>query len=372
MNLISEEIMQNIVGHMHVKQRFARAVSRDRLPSTFLFVGPTGIGKRTFAIELAKSLLCETFDESELKHCGACESCKLMAAGNHPDFEFVQKNKDKAFLQIEQFIGDRDHRNRAGLCHNISMTPFRGGRKIAIIDDADFFNPESANCLLKTLEEPPPRSIMIMIGTSEQKQLSTIRSRSQIVHFQPLKIDEVVSVMSRLDFGDQAIDINSMAAKSGGSLEVLKLADEEGLFDFREVLLRKLASFEPMTNGFPKELSGFVDRAGPEPARRRDRIRQLSNFAIEFYHALARVMVDPSALNAVPDPVLKNAVRSATEHLRADVDHIADCVDRCLDAHLQVAANANQTTLLEAWLSDLGKLSRGDEMYLQIRAAFSY
>lgn len=364
--------MQNIVGHENVKERFAKAVSRDRLPSTFLFVGPSGIGKRTFAYELANCLLCESIDESELRHCGSCESCKLFAAGNHPDFGFVEKNKDRAFLQIEQFIGDREHRNRAGLCHNISMTPFRGGRKIAIIDDADFFNQESANCLLKTLEEPPPRSIMIMIGTSEQKQISTIRSRSQIVHFQPLTIQEVASVMSRLDLGDQSSDIDSLAARSNGSLDVLKLAQEEGLFDFREMFLRKLATFEPMTKGFPKELSGFVDQAGTEPARRRDRVRQFADFAIEFYHALGRVMIDPMVIDELPDSVLRNAVQSAVGRIRSDVEHVSDCVDRCLDVHLQVAANANQTTLLESWLSDLGKLSRGDEMYSQIRAAFSY
>ena len=75
---------------------------------------------------------------------------------------------------------------REGLCHDIALKPFRGGRKIAIIDDADYLNQEGANCLLKTLEEPPEKSVIILIGTSQQRQLPTIRSRCQIVRFAPL------------------------------------------------------------------------------------------------------------------------------------------------------------------------------------------
>ncbi len=68
---------------------------------------------------------------------------------------------------------------REGLCHDIALKPFMGGRKVAIIDDADDLNEEGANCLLKTLEEPPPHSVLILIGTSAERQLPTIRSRAR-------------------------------------------------------------------------------------------------------------------------------------------------------------------------------------------------
>ncbi len=132
-------------------------------------------------------MLCKTRRSMPLEPCGRCESCRLFAAGSHPDLDVVGLPKDKSTLPLELFIGDKEHRNQDGLCHRIAFRPFFGGRKVAIIDDADRFSQESANCLLKTLEEPPPRSLMILIGTSPSKQLPTIRSRSQVVRFQPLE-----------------------------------------------------------------------------------------------------------------------------------------------------------------------------------------
>src|SRR4029450_8202547 len=96
---------------------------------------------------------------------------------------------------LELLIGDAEHRMRAGLCYNIALKPFSARRKVAIIDDADYLNKEGANCLLKTLEEPPPKSLLIMIGTSEQRQVPTIRSRCQIVRFQPLAEEDVAELL---------------------------------------------------------------------------------------------------------------------------------------------------------------------------------
>ena len=170
-------VWQNIRGHDRIIDKFRRAIGKSRLASTFLFVGPAGIGKRTFALALAKALLCERASEQQLEPCGQCPSCVQVASLNHPDVELIAKPADKAFIPLEQLIGDAEHRMRAGLCYNISLRPFSGRRKIAILDDADYLNKEGANCLLKTLEEPPPQSVLILIGTSEQRQLPTIRSR---------------------------------------------------------------------------------------------------------------------------------------------------------------------------------------------------
>src|SRR5690606_35537516 len=112
-------------------------------------------------------LFCPNTADEELTACGQCASCQLMAAGNHPDLLEVTLKKDKRALQIDQFVGDGEHRNREGLCHDISMRPALSNRRVAVIDHADTFNVNTANALLKTLEEPPPRSLIILIGTSE-------------------------------------------------------------------------------------------------------------------------------------------------------------------------------------------------------------
>ena len=79
-----------------------------------------------------------------LEPCGHCESCRLFDAATHPDLDVVALPKDKSTLPLELFIGDKEHRNQDGLCHRIALRPFLGGRKVAIIDDADYFSQESA------------------------------------------------------------------------------------------------------------------------------------------------------------------------------------------------------------------------------------
>ena len=105
----------------------------------------------------------------------------------------VARPPGKSFIPVDLFIGDREHRSQEGLCHRLSLRPASEKRRIAIIEDADFLNEEGANCLLKTLEEPPPGSVLILIGTSQQRQLPTIRSRCQVIRFRRLS-DEIVRI----------------------------------------------------------------------------------------------------------------------------------------------------------------------------------
>jgi len=171
-----------ILNHRSALERFQKSVANNRLASTYLFVGKNGVGKHLFGLKLAQALLCEGNTEP-LTPCGSCPSCAQVSAQTHPDLILVSKPPEKAFIPLELFIGKPEHRRQTGLCHEIGLKPFRGGRKIAIIDDADFLNVEGANSLLKTLEEPPVNSLLILIGSSEQKQISTIVSRSQTIRF---------------------------------------------------------------------------------------------------------------------------------------------------------------------------------------------
>src|SRR3954465_7051065 len=223
---------QTIRGHDCVVEKFRRAVAKGRLPSTFLFVGPPGIGKRTFALKLAQGLLCERVPEERLEPCGQCPSRHQVASLNHPDVDVIAKSSDKAFIPVELLIGDLEHRMRAGLCYNIALKPYSGRRKVAIIDDADYLNKEGANCLLKTLEEPPPNSVLILIGTSEQRQLPTIRSRCQIVRFQPLTESDVAELLIEQRRCDDPALARAAAAHSHGSLQRASLWCEESLVEF--------------------------------------------------------------------------------------------------------------------------------------------
>src|SRR5439155_6472706 len=114
---------------------------------------------------------------TDLVACDQCQSCTLMAAGNHPDFFAVARPEDSNELPIEVM---------RELCRGFSLKSARGRGKVALLDDADDLNPEAANCFLKTLEEPPPRSAFLLIHTNPHRQLATILLLCLLVRLVPL------------------------------------------------------------------------------------------------------------------------------------------------------------------------------------------
>ncbi len=346
----------DILGHDDVVERFRLALRRGRLASSFLFVGPPGTGKRTFAVRLAQAFLCPERPEVELDPCGGCPSCAQVTAGTHPDLEIVGKPKDKASIPLELLIGDKEHRGRAGLCRNMAIKPSTGRRKIAVIDDADHLNIEGANSLLKTLEEPPPGSILILISTSPARQLPTIRSRCQLIRFRPLPAATVAELLVSKELVDDPEEARRLARFGDGGLEkALELADEE-LWSFREQFYQRLS--EPVLDSVPlaKTLSAFVDKAGKAAAARRARLRRVVAFAIDFYRQFARTM---AGAGGGDDRQLQESVDRALARLTGDEESVARCLDRCLEAAGQLDRNVNQTTFIECWLDDLAAVSAG-------------
>jgi DNA polymerase-3 subunit delta' len=240
---------------------------------------------------------------------------------------------------------------REGLCHDISLKPFMGKRRIAIIDDADYLStPAVANCLLKTLEEPPPQSVIILIGTSASKQLPTIRSRSQIVRFKPLAKEAVARILLEKQLVADPAEAEHLAAQSGGSVtRAVKLADPE-LWRFRDELLTQLA--RPRLDSVPlaKAVNAFVDAAGKEAPPRRERARLVIGFAADFYRELVNRQ---AGLKNIDDAALAKHVEAAFRGGQTDSELAANRAERCLEAIGHIDRNANQSTLIEAWMDDL-------------------
>ncbi len=354
---------QGILGHDDQAERFRATLRRGRLASTYLFVGPSGIGKKRFALALAKSLLCQNISKDDpLEPCNHCESCRMFEAGNHPDLERVSlellplllprvKKKDYTKLPIDVFLGDQGHRNQEGLCHRIALKPFLGGRKIAVIDDADLITSDSANCLLKTLEEPPPRSVVILIGTSPSKQLPTIRSRSQVVRFQPLSAEHIAEILlsiGALTDRDQSI---RWATYGEGSVERARSIADPALWQFRAQLLNDLALPDTTVVRMAKSVQTFVDEAGKEASDRRDRLRTIIGFAQEFYRARLRESVG-SHLGG-DELLLSSLRRSANNGCDVTAQNVTNWLDRCLESLEQIDRNANLGLVIQNWCERL-------------------
>ena len=322
---------QGILGHDAVVERFRRSLVAGRLAASYLFLGPSGIGKRLFAVKLAQALLCQRCEPHSLKPCGQCDACQLMLAGNHPDFDLVGLPAGKSILPIKLFVGDEQHRHREGLCYNISRRPQMGKRRVAIIDDADHFNQASANCLLKTLEEPPPGAVMILIGTSRGRQLPTILSRTQTVRFSALSDDIVRQLLLDQQIASDAAQTDQLVQACGGSLSKAATLVDPELWEMQQKLLPQLAPSRLDSVRLASELIAFVNQAGKEAEARRRRLRS----------------------------VLQMVANHFRQELRSDVadqETALAVLDRCLEAEIQLDRNANQATLLECWLDDLASI----------------
>ncbi|MEK6246730.1 MAG: DNA polymerase III subunit delta' [Planctomycetales bacterium] len=326
----------DLVGHDEIVENFRRTLQRDRLATSYLLTGPAGVGKCTFALGLAQSLLCQNTEPAKLKPCGKCDSCLQVEAGSHPDITIVARPEGKKDIPVELLIGDREHRGREGFCHDLSLKPFMGGRKIGIIDDADCLNQEGSNCLLKTLEEPPPRSVLFLIGTNPDAQLPTIRSRCQIIHFQPLAAEQLVELLISGDHVKERAMAERMASQSdGGMTSALDWADDE-LWQFRDQLVGQLSKPSLDRVRVSQAVQKFVDDAGKAHADRRQRAGRVMQIAEQYYRQRLRDLLRE---NAPADDAVQCAVAS---------------IDRCLAAHQHIDRNANMATLISCWVDDLG------------------
>jgi DNA polymerase III subunit delta' len=326
----------DFIGHEGPQASIRQAIGSSRLASTFLLVGPESVGKRTFARLVAKTLFCKRNDPSQWQPCGRCDGCVQVDASTHPDLVEVNKPADRSFIPLELLIGDRESRNQEGLCHQIHLSPMEGRRKVVILDDADYLNEEGSNCLLKTLEEPPPDSLLFLVGSVEQRQLPTIRSRCQILRFTSFTIPQATQLMLRLGMASSHEAATQLAMLVQGDIARARFWLEPDAQAFRQQLWDQCGETPLDAINLSKSVETFVGHAGEDAAIRRGRIRESLRVAIERFRSDLRARLHDSRGSAI---------------LRMRIE-------RSIEAETQVDRNANQSALLNAWAADLQAASR--------------
>lgn len=334
---------QRLRGHDAVVQAFDRVVRSGRLAHAYLFVGPPGIGKRLFALELAKALLCENPSKTRLEACDRCAGCHLVDAGTHPDLHSACKPEDRLEMPIKLI---------QELCGSFALKPGRGRGRVAVIDDVDDFNEESANCFLKTLEEPPPHSLLLLIGTSVDRQLPTLVSRCQIVRFAPLS-EALVAELLREQGVDKPALIQRIARLSHGSPGQARELADPVLWDFRRALLDGLAQPRIDSVRLAQSWVHFVEEAGKEAALQRRRASLVLSLLIEFLSDVLTLRVGGTPRLGEPED-LRRAQEMANQ---ADPETIIELLERCLQSDVQIDRRAQTVLILEALMDAFGKLS---------------
>jgi DNA polymerase-3 subunit delta' len=330
---------QDVQGHDAQVQALAHALARGRLAHAYLFVGPPGVGKRLFAGELGKALLCDAA-AGTLRACDHCAACTLVKAGTHPDLFVVGRPAGRNEVPIDVM---------RELCRGFALKPARGRGKVAILDDADDLNEEAANCFLKTLEEPPPRSVFILIGTQVERQLPTVLSRCQVVRFAPLPEPQVTELLRRQGVPEPLLArLAKFGAGSPG--QALALADPEA-WEFRRALIDGLAEAPPDTVGLARRWREFAEEAGKDTAAHRRRAGLVLRLLIEFLNDAAVLSVGGTPRLAEADDL--RALRALAG--RVSPETLLELVERGLEADAQIERYVQLPLVLEGLLDALGQ-----------------
>jgi DNA polymerase-3 subunit delta' len=306
-------------------------------------VGPEGIGKRALALKVAQGLLCERRPVGTLDPCGACPGCIQVAGGTHPDYIETGRPEDRHELPIAVV---------RELCDQFAFKPARGAYKVAIVDDADQLNEEASNAFLKTLEEPPPGAVLILIGTSAELQLETIVSRCQLVRFDPLPEAEIAAILlEKGEIGD-AERAQRLAALGQGSVSrALGLADPE-LERFRRILIDEVASphgFEP--SGLANQVLAHVRASGKESVDQRARASLLVGEVARFLRGVLGLSAGYS--HACPDPDDERAIHSLAGRLEPEA--VIRAAERCIEADYHLRRRLYLPLIISSLMHDVGQ-----------------
>ena len=206
-------LLENLTGQPRVQGFLRHAVEGGRVAHAYLFVGAPGSGKLEAAYALAQALLCEN------DGCGACDACVRVARHTHPDVHYFAPESATGYLisQTRELLED------------VGLAPIRAKRKVYIIDRAEQMRANTANALLKTIEEPPSTVTFILLGASTDLILPTIVSRCQCVPFRSMPLDESAGTVARATGADLARCRMAIAVTGGPAraIEFLKSAERQ-------------------------------------------------------------------------------------------------------------------------------------------------
>ena len=219
-------MFEGIIGNEKIKEYLKENIIEDKISHSYLFLGIEGIGKQLIAKEFAKSILCTQKENNT--YCNKCSSCIQFNSSNHADFKIIEP--EGSSIKIEQIRQMQE---------KVQEKPIISKNKIYIINNADLLTIEAQNCLLKTLEEPPIHTIIMLIGSNENAFLSTIKSRCMIIHFQKIN-DEEIKEFLKNEYEITNISSNMIKTFQGSIKRAIEQKDNKEQYEKIEKIIKSL------------------------------------------------------------------------------------------------------------------------------------
>lgn len=344
-------MFDSIVGNNHVKTVLRRLLTENRIPGALLLSGNDGIGKKLFALELAKAFNCTA--PMDVEPCGQCAACTRISQVTRPpatDRDALRKilwthHPDVGLLVPPNRVFRVDQMRE--LEREANFRPYEGKRRVFIIENAEQLNEASSNALLKTLEEPSPTSMVILLTSRPEVLLPTILSRCQTVRFVPLRraeVQEFLTEKANVPPEEASILAKAASGSLGRALEV----------DLAEYLERRKSMLEVLEAAILREDRAALFRASEllSDARRKDSYESTLESLEQLLHDIVAIKVHAS--EAVLNDDLQDRLRQLVPRLSVSV--AASWIDQIEELRAQLAVNINRRIATDAlFLSMLEK-----------------
>jgi DNA polymerase III subunit delta' len=313
--------------HARQEEILSQAISRKRVASAYLFLGPEGAGKFSFALRFAQALDCEN---GNFPPCGHCHGCTQIQALTHPDLHILALEEDDKQIKIDAVRAFQER---------LSYRAFQGGWKIGIVREAEHLNLHAMNALLKTLEEPTPDTIMVLTCGNRSRLLPTVVSRCQTLRFPPVPVEQLTEILGRDKkmSREKALLIANLAE---GNLE--KLSDIEHSMEQRK---KFLAHWLELSSANPGDIFDLVgDRSFAK------NLPHYLKFIIDWHRDLIRVKLNRGPeFNPDFEMEIKNQARKYT------MKQLVSALETLLSVEDEIASvNLNAQTA-------------GEKIFLQLR-----
>lgn len=326
----------NILGHEWAVTLLRAHITRGNLHHAYLFTGPIGVGRRTLAIRFTQAINCTEPDNAG-NPCQACRTCKRIENAQHPDLTIVQAEREGEILKIEQI---------RELSRSLSLSPYEAQYRVAQLLRFEEANQSAANALLKTLEEPPAKVILMLTAESSDRLLPTIVSRCEVLRLRPLSLD-VLQRGLQTQWGVTPEEAKLLAHISGGRPGyALRLHRDPNLLEQRESRITQLYQLLSANR-----VERFAE--GEKLAKDKDNLRQILSLWLTLWRD---VMLRSAGANAPItnldqmdkiDQLAANCGLEKAQFMVSQIQRTLELVDR----------NVNTRLATEVLLLDLPKVS---------------
>lgn len=339
-----------LLGNRHIVEFLEKSIVNQKISGSYVFLGPDNLGKTTTAKYFAQVLLCQERNKESTSPCLKCPSCKLFHSNGavsspresaHGDFHVLKRDKDKkniSISQIREFI------------KNLSMSSMMGNAKVGIIKHADTLSLEAANALLKTLEEPKSKVVIIMVAQSGDNLPNTILSRSQIFTFRPIASSTIHDYLVEVHGLTRSQAKNYSRLALGRPALAVKFFEDE---NFRELYKTRMVAF---VNFYKQDINrrfGSIDDLIPSRDKGQPAV-VASERTLEIWQGLLRdfLLEKKGLYNLMQHEIIRTEIESVTKRLNSKT--IIKDMKIIDQARKFLSANVNPRAVVENVLINIG------------------